>query len=157
MNLRVTCDSVVWWGEVSSEKDCCRSRDRGLNKLSRSHHQSGVQSCCWLSVSSLICVNWLVGHATFLLTIRLKWHNSIVISLFQSINNVRLLTNSLSSFWCDCQPGRGNHSTEYESDLRNKEHHYSSKKKKKAHMVSKLLTSLIPMQSFTNWANKHYC
>ena len=130
MNLRVTCDSVVWWGEVSSEKDCCRSRDRGLNKLSRSHHQSGVQSCCWLSVSSLICVNWLVGHATFLLTIRLKWHNSIVISLFQSINNVRLLTNSLSSFWCDCQPGRGNHSTEYESDLRNKEHHYSSKKKK---------------------------
>ena len=34
-----------------------------------------------------------MGHATFLLTIRLKWHNSIVISLFQSINNARLLTN----------------------------------------------------------------
>ena len=116
---------------LALRKTVVSSRDRGFSKLSRSHHQSGVQSCCWLSVSSLICVNWLVGHATFLLTISLKWHNSIGIGQFQTINNVRSLTNSLSSFWCYCQPGRGNHNTEYESDLCNKEHHYRSKKKKR--------------------------
>ena len=30
---------------LALRKTVVSSRDRGLNKLSRSHHQSGVQSC----------------------------------------------------------------------------------------------------------------
>ena len=41
----------------------------------------------------------LIGWSChILLTIRLKWHNSIVIGQFQSINNVRLLTNHYHHF-----------------------------------------------------------
>ena len=139
---------------LALRKTVVSSRDRGFSKLSRSHHQSGVQSCCWLSVSSLICVNWLVGHATFLLTIRLKWHNSIVISLFQSINNARLLTNHFDVI---VNLEEVIIALNMKAIFAIKNTTIAVKKKKKAHLVSKLLTSLIPMQSFTNWANKHYC
>ena len=144
---------------LALRKTVVSSRDMGFSKLSRSHHQSGVQSCCWLSVSSLICVNWLVGHATFLLTIRLKWHNSIVIGQFQSINNVRLLTNHYHHFDVIVNLEEVIIALNMKAifAIKNTTIAVKKKKKKKAHLVSKLLTSLIPMQSFTNWANKHYC
>ena len=90
---------------------------------------------------------------------RLKWHNSIVIGQFQSINNVRLLTNHYHHF--DVIVNLEEVITALNMKaifaIKNTTIAVKNKKKKKAHMVSKLLTSLIPMQSFTNWANKNYC
>ena len=136
---------------LALRKTVVSSRDRGFSKLSRSHHQSGVQSCCWLSVSSLICVNWLVGHATFLLTIRLKWHNSIVIGQFQSINNVRLLTNHYHHFDVIVNLEEVIIALNMKANFTIKNTTLAVMKKRpekiQACMASKPLTSLIPMQS----------
>lgn len=81
---------------------------------------------------------------------RLKWHNSIVIGQFQSINNVRLLTNHYHHFDVIVNLEEVITALNMKAIFAIKNTTIAVKnKKKKAHMVSKLLTSLIPMQSFT--------
>ena len=96
----------------------------------------------------------LIGWSChILLTIRLKWHNSIVIGQFQSINNVRLLTNHYHHFDVIVNLEEVIIALNMKAIFAIKNTTIAvkkKKKKKKAHMVSKILTSLIPMQSFTN-------
>ena len=93
----------------------------------------------------------LIGWSChILLTIRLKWHNSIVIGQFQSINNVRLLTNHYHHFDVIVNLEEVIIALNMKAIFAIKNTTIAVKKKKKTHLVSKLLTSLILMQSFTN-------
>ena len=48
------------------------SVDWRFDNLSRSHHQSQVNSCCQSNVPSPICINWLVSFAVILLAVRIN-------------------------------------------------------------------------------------